>query len=99
MIPSKMQDFRLITGAPVLVDFKSAPDRDPDVVDWYYRLQEISWFYNGSDDPCGLLQSIADKYGVTDVVVQRHVGVSVCDSLPVVYKDPSYLIYKISPNP
>lgn len=99
MIPSKMQNFRLITGAPVLVDFKSRPDRDQDVVDWYYRLQEISWFYNGSDDQCGVLQNIADKYGVTDIVVQRHVGVSVCNVLPVVYKDSSYTIYKIFPNP
>jgi hypothetical protein len=96
MVPSKMEDFRLVTGAPILVDFKSTPDRDADIVEWYERLQWISWFYTGSDDPCTLLNDIASRYGVTQVVVQRHIGTKVCGSLNVVYEDASYKIYALA---
>ena len=96
MVPSKMEDFRLVTGAPILVDFKSAPDRDADVMEWYERLQWISWFYNVSPDECKLLNDIASRYGVTHVVVQRRIGVSVsCNSMPVVYEDNNYRIYAL----
>ena len=99
MVPSKMEDFRLVTGAPILVDFKSTPDRDEDVMEWYERLQWVSWFYNGSDDPCKLLNDISSRYGVTHVVVKRHIGTKICDVLPVVYEDASYKIYAIHANP
>jgi hypothetical protein len=99
MVPSKMEDFRLVTGAPILVDFKSTPDRDADVVEWYERLQWVSWFYNGSDNQCKLLNDIASRYGVTHVVVQRHIGTKICDSVPVVYEDTNYRIYAIHANP
>jgi hypothetical protein len=94
-----MEDFRLVTGAPILVDFKSTPDRDEDVVEWYERLQRVSWFYNGSDDQCKLLNDIASRYGVSHVVVQRHIGTKICDSLPVVYEDANYRINAIRANP
>jgi hypothetical protein len=93
MVPSKMEDFRLVTGVPVLVDFKSAPDRDADVMEWYDRLQWISWFYNGNDYPCKALNDIATRYGVTHVVVERHDTHTVCRSLQIVYQDASYRIY------
>ena len=94
MIPSKMEDFRLVTGAPILVDFKSAPDRDADVMEWYERLQWVSWFYQGSQ-PCKLLSDIAARYGVTRVVTERNYRPTQCDSLQVIYKDAFYRIYAL----
>ena len=98
MVPSKMEEFRLITGAPILVDFKSTPDRDADVMEWYQRLQLISWFYNGNPDPCQALKDVVVRYGVTHAVVEKGDTGTVCKSLPIVYKDAYYRIYALSPN-
>jgi hypothetical protein len=95
MVPAKMEGFRIITGAPILVDFKSTPDRDADVMEWYERLQWISWYYNGNDRPCKMLGDIAVQYGVTHVVVEQETPRTECGSLPVVYHDSYYRIYAL----
>ncbi|HZY87811.1 MAG TPA: DUF6798 domain-containing protein, partial [Gemmataceae bacterium] len=38
VIPVDLQRFRLYTGAPIFVDFKSVPYKDADVLEWYKRL-------------------------------------------------------------
>jgi hypothetical protein len=38
VIPPDLQGFRLATGAPIYVDFKSIPYRDVDVLEWRHRL-------------------------------------------------------------
>jgi hypothetical protein len=96
MIPWKMADFRLVTGAPILVDFNSIPYGDADVMEWYDRLQWISWYYNGNDHPCKMLGKIAARYGVTHAVVAQKSKRTVCESMPVVYEDASYRIYALS---
>ena len=96
MVPSKMEDFRLVTGEPVLVDFKSAPDQDADVMEWYDRLQRISWYYGGNDAPCKILSDMRARYGVTRVVVERASPRTLCRSLPVVYQDAVYRIYALA---
>jgi hypothetical protein len=98
MIPSKMEDFRLVTGAPILVDFKSTPDRDADIMEWYDRLLRISWYYNGSSKPCKMLTDIAARYGVTHAVVEQNSKRTVCESMPVVYEDANYRVYALPPK-
>jgi hypothetical protein len=39
IIPVDLQGFRLATGAPIFVDFKSIPYKDTEVVEWRARLQ------------------------------------------------------------
>jgi hypothetical protein len=38
IIPVDLQRFRLYTGAPIFVDFKSVPYQDTEVLEWYARL-------------------------------------------------------------
>jgi hypothetical protein len=94
LVPSKMENFRLVTGAPILVDFKSAPDRDADVIEWYERLKWVSWVYQGAE-PCDTMIEIAARYGVTHVVTVRNYSPTVCRDLPIVYKDDNYRIYAL----
>ncbi len=98
MIPSKMENFRLVTGAPILVDFKSAPDRDADVMEWYERLQWVNRFYQSNPNPCKLLPQVAANYGVNFVVTERDYRPTQCDSLQIVYKDAYYRIYALAPK-
>jgi hypothetical protein len=92
MIPSKMENFRLVTGAPILVDFKSAPDRDADVMEWHERLKWVSWFYQGTKS-CKIITDIAALYSVTHVVTVKDYAPTVCKSLQIMYEDPIYRIY------
>jgi hypothetical protein len=100
MIPSKLANFRLVTGAPILADFDSIPYRDQDVMKWYQRLQWDSYFYESGqgDNPCQALKNTFTKYGVTYAVVERSDKFTVCQSLPVVYQDAIYRIYALSPK-
>jgi hypothetical protein len=40
VIPPSLQGFRLTTGAPIYVDFKSIPYKDVEVLDWRARLDK-----------------------------------------------------------
>ena len=97
LVPSKMENFRLVTGAPILVDFKSAPDRDADVIEWYERLKWVSWVYQGAE-PCDTIIDIAALYGVTHVVTVRYYAPTICRDLQVVYKDAYYRISALPPK-
>jgi len=101
LIPANgLENFRLVTGAPILADFDSIPYRDSDVMNWYQRLQWSSWFYEslGGDNPCKTLMDIAKDYGVTQAVVERHNPHTVCQSLQIMYQDSAYRIYAIPPQ-
>ena len=100
LTPSKLENFRLVTGAPVLADFDSIPYRDVDVMEWYQRLLWASWFYESSQgsNACKSLMDVVTNYGVTYAVVERSNKFTVCKSFPVVYEDAAYRIYALSPQ-
>ena len=95
LTPLKMQDFRLATGVPAYVDFKSIPYQDSDVLEWYRRLQLVYAFYNGGLDPCAALHNFAVTEGLTRAVVPAVDPETACPSLAVLYEDPAYLIYEL----
>lgn len=99
MVPAKMIDFRLVTGAPVYVDFNTTPDRDRDVLEWYRRLQLIYRYYIGGDKshPCQYLMQLAAKEGITHAVVPTDDTAAICHSMPTVYQDTFYRIYALRP--
>jgi hypothetical protein len=90
LTPIKMQDFRLATGAPVYVDFKSIPYRADEVIEWYRRIQLADRFYQSTD--CDVLESILEEEVVSHVVSSRSLA---CPSLEIIYQDDSYLVYRV----
>lgn len=98
LIPPKLQEFRLVTGAPALVDFKSIPYRDVDVLEWRQRLRMAEWFYR--EDPagvdCALLDELAQRYGVTHVVLDDDLLDLSCAQLRQVYRDAHYAVHTLA---
>jgi hypothetical protein len=101
LIPkNRLENFRLMTGAAILVDFDSIPYRDKDVMEWYERMQYTSWYYGTPQGgtPCKALMDLVTKYGVTEAVVEQSDKFAFCKSFPVVYQDATYRIYALTPE-
>ena len=98
LIPAGLQEFRLATGAPVLVDFKSIPYRDIDVLDWSERLRLVDWFYreHPADVDCALLDELAQRYGVTHVVLDEDLLDLTCPQSREVYRDAHYAVHTLA---
>ena len=93
LVPVKFQDFRLATGAPIYVDFKSIPYKDTDVLEWHRRQRLAGKFYRTKD--CELLEELAEEDGITHVVLTRNDPAQDCSNLLEVYQDASYAVYMI----
>jgi len=94
LTPVKMQDFRLVTGAPVFIDFKSIPYLDLEVIEWFRRVQLADRFYKSG--ACDVLETIIREGQISHVVVERARVDITCQGLTPVYHDQVYSIYKIT---
>lgn len=97
LVPTKMQDFRLTTGAPIFVDFKSIPYQDTDVLEWYRRVRLANKFYRGETMDCELLDQLAFGDGITHIVLARGDKGDECESLTELYRDEYYSALAIIP--
>jgi hypothetical protein len=92
-----LQRFRLFTGAPIFVDFKSIPYRDTEVLEWYDRLRftETIWreLHAGRfDRPLAELRA----RGVTHLIVPAGQKLEHPELLEV-YPGDVYRVYRLSP--
>jgi hypothetical protein len=96
LTPIKLQDFRLATGSPVYVDFKSIPYKDQDVLEWYRRVQAADRFYKSPR--CEALPNFA-KQGVTHLVIERGPTAEQlaadCPILQETYRDAEFGVYAL----
>jgi hypothetical protein len=98
LTPSFMAEFRLATGAPVVVTFKSHPYKDVEVIEWQERLAAVNDFY--AQPTCEGMQEMASRYGVTHVVMEWHVleqhpHFAGCPALRSVHTDDRFSVYRI----
>lgn len=88
--------FRLETGAPQFVTFKSHPYQDFEVLEWYRRLGVMSKLYQGSEMNCDELRNTAMKEKITHVMaVKKEPSVS-CDFASQIFRDGSTRIYQLT---
>lgn len=101
LIPPRLQEFRLATGAPAFVDFKSIPYRDRDVLAWAERLRLAEWI--DRDEPeevnCSLLDQAARQYGVTHIVLDEELRDLECPQIQRVYQDPHFSLGVLRGSP
>ncbi len=102
LIPPKEPDlnnFRIYTGAPIFINWKSHPYKDTDVLEWYHRVQVSLDFYDAQfSDPtraCVLLDEIVQQYGVTDVVVKRKDAELTCDFVHPTYVETKFTVFAV----
>lgn len=97
LIPPKMSDFRLVTGAPIYIDYDTTPDRNEDVLEWYRRLYRVYTFYNENPEACLTIRELKSQEGVTHAVLETGSPLATCPGLIPVYNDSFYSIYAIKP--
>ena len=93
LTPIKMQDFRLVTGSPVYVDFKSIPYLDTDFLEWYKRIRLAEQFYKKSD--CSALNIINEYGGINHVVISNENIKINCPQLSQIYKDEYFSVFQL----
>jgi hypothetical protein len=97
--PPKQQDFRLATGAPILVDFKSIPYVDTEVIEWHDRLKTAQNFYRDRVDErnCSQIDRAISLGAVNHVVLGPDQLGLVCPQFSaLIFSDSSYQVYKLN---
>jgi len=93
LIPIKMQDFRLETGASAYIEFKSIPYRDTDVLEWRRRIRQADRFYDQGD--CTILEQLSGQEGVSHVVLPAEAASPTCYGLDVIYQDQAFRLARL----
>lgn len=95
LIPVDLQRFRLFTGVPIYVDFKSIPYRDVDVLEWYRRMQTAQELYQDMQrEPCASWLPRLRAQHITHIVTPARQLLE-CPELEEVYADDYYRIYAL----
>ncbi|MCS6849969.1 MAG: hypothetical protein NZ700_02230 [Gemmataceae bacterium] len=89
-----MSSFRLATGAPIFVDFKSIPYKDVEVLEWYRRLRWAEERYEKNDWDREETVAGLTRRGLTHIVVPRTCVLS-HPAYECVYDDPYYRVYRL----
>ncbi|MEX0788135.1 MAG: DUF6798 domain-containing protein [Anaerolineales bacterium] len=98
LTPPKMDGFRLSTGAPIVVDAKSIPYFDREVLEWNTRLRLAQFFYRDrvAYIDCGLLDDLRSTYGATHLVLgPQQLGLD-CGPWEEIFRDDSYAVYRLA---
>ena len=97
LVPVAMERFRLQTRVPILVDWKTHPYKDAEVIEWYQRLRVAQRFYEANGNHALLiLREIRERYGITHVVLPIESSVLEGTAWQLIYRDRWYVVYKIS---
>jgi hypothetical protein len=70
LIAVDLQRFRLYTGAPIYVDFKSMPYKDVDVLEWLRRMKQCQEWYARNDWNNPVVRDELRREGITHIVIQ-----------------------------
>lgn len=93
LIPIKMQDFRLATGAPAYVDFKAIPYQDQDVLEWYRRIKKAEKVYFKTN--CDRIQEFLSTEIVTHIITKQEEMDDSCPNLKKIYETPGFSLFQV----
>lgn len=91
---NKLRKFRLYTGAPIVVNYKTHPYLDVEVIEWNHRLEQANAFYDSRGaQSCRMLRRDLSEYGITHVVLPKENVRRRCKQLVPLYEDENYSVY------
>jgi hypothetical protein len=94
LIPVDLQRFRLATGVPIYIDFKSVPYADDEVLAWYRRVRRAEAWYDLADWTAAGVRDELRREGITLVVSPRDRPLT-APFLEPVYADDAYHLYRV----
>jgi hypothetical protein len=94
LIPVDLQRFRLATGVPIYIDFKSVPYADEEVLEWYRRVRAVEVWYAAPDWDAAGLRDEFRRAGITLVVAPADKPPK-ASFLEPVYADEAYRLYRV----
>src|SRR5262249_14358500 len=92
-IPVDLLRFRLHTGAPIYVDFKSVPYADVEVLEWHRRMKQCEEWYAGDWRRPGVRDELVHER-ITYVVTPRNQEIA-APYLEEVHRDEAYVVYRV----
>ena len=96
-IPVDLQRFRLYTGAPIYIDFKSVPYGEDEVPEWRDRVHRCERWYDQRDwDSPEIWREVVEA-GVTHVVTSADRDIK-CRAFERIYADDHYRLYRLRPD-
>lgn len=101
LVPPRNGDFekfRLETGVPMLVNWKTHPYKDREVVEWYERIRMADDFYGPGtgQEKIDRLKKLAARYRITHVVTDTGMNVTDASWLKEIYRDGVYKVLELS---
>jgi hypothetical protein len=94
LIPVDLQSFRLTTGAPIFVDFKSIPYQDREVLEWYRRMEINEKLYDEGRWDSPESRELLRHYNITHVITTAHQEID-CKNYELRYSDSYYRLYEV----
>jgi hypothetical protein len=93
-IPVDLQRFRLVTGTPIYVDFKSIPYKDTEVLEWFRRMRQCERWYERRNWSRGAVAAELAPAGITHILTTADRDLD-GDGLERIYEDQFYRIYRV----
>lgn len=93
LIAVDLQRFRLHTGTPIYVDFKSVPYLEDEVLEWQRRMRQCETWYAADWTAPERLQELRGEK-ITHVVTSADKPLK-AEYLEEVHSDPAYIVYRL----
>ncbi|HXJ80385.1 MAG TPA: DUF6798 domain-containing protein [Candidatus Methylomirabilis sp.] len=92
--------FRLKTGVPILIDWKTHPYKDVELLEWFERYHAAADFYAATDPSSAraLLDRIIERYRITHVILPAHAAARDCRALHPLHETRVYEMFAASPR-
>jgi hypothetical protein len=91
----RLEDFRLGTETPIVVDWKSHPWNSVEALEWYQRINDADAFYaKEGSSACQVLPEIVSTYRVTNILSYADQPLD-CSALAPIYQDAEFIVYRV----